>query len=61
MNNSQNINNDNDDEDEKLIIVFDLGGGTFDVTLLNIEDQEIFNVLSNYGLLFKRILLKIKY
>ena len=49
MNNYQKINNDNDEEDEKLIIVFDLGGGTFDVTLLNIEDQEIFNVLSTSG------------
>ncbi len=34
-----------DDEDDKYIVVFDLGGGTFDVTLLMIEDEEIFNVI----------------
>ena len=37
-------NNYDDDEEEKNIIVFDLGGGTFDVTLLKIEDEEIFDV-----------------
>ena len=34
-NNNKIIENDDDDEEEKFIIVFDLGGGTFDVTLLN--------------------------
>ena len=29
-----------EEEEEKLVIVFDLGGGTFDVTLLKIEDQK---------------------
>ena len=38
-----------EDDDEKLIIVFDLGGGTFDVTLLNIEDQEIFDIKATAG------------
>ena len=42
-------NNDDDEDDEKLIIVFDLGGGTFDVTLLNIEEQEIFDIKSTAG------------
>ena len=37
------------EDDEKYIIVFDLGGGTFDVTLLKIEDDEIFNVITTYG------------
>ena len=41
--------NEEEDEDERLIIVFDLGGGTFDVTLLNILDQEIFNVIATSG------------
>ena len=41
--------NEEEEEDEKLIIVFDLGGGTFDVTLLNIIDQEIFNVIATAG------------
>ena len=56
-----NINKNNDhynkgyfgDNEEKLVIVFDLGGGTFDVTLLNIicEDGEAFdfNVISTSG------------
>jgi len=45
-----NINNKEEDEDEKqLIIVFDLGGGTFDVTLLQIEDLELFDVLATAG------------
>ena len=38
-----------DEEDEKTIIVFDLGGGTFDVTLLKIEEQEIFKVINKSG------------
>ena len=41
--------NEGEDEDERLIIVFDLGGGTFDVTLLNIYEQEIFNIISSAG------------
>ena len=52
--NSVNIDNESKEttkkeEDEKLIIVFDLGGGTFDVTLLNIEEQEIFNIIATSG------------
>ena len=43
---SLNINNE---EDEKLIIVFDLGGGTFDVSLLKIDEEEIFSVLATSG------------
>ena len=43
------IEENEEEEDEKLIIVFDLGGGTFDVTLLNIIDQEIFNVIATAG------------
>ena len=49
---NQNINEkkiNNDEDDDQLIIVFDLGGGTFDVTLLQIEDQELFNVLATAG------------
>ena len=38
-----------DEEDEKYIVVFDLGGGTFDVTLLMIEDEEIFDVKGTEG------------
>ena len=38
-----------DEDDEKLIIVFDLGDGTFDITLLKIEDQEIFDVIATSG------------
>ena len=41
-------NNEEENED-KYIIVFDLGGGTFDVTLLKIEDNEIFNVIATGG------------
>ena len=37
------------DDEEKLIIVFDLGGGTFDVTLLEIEDQEVFDIIATSG------------
>ena len=40
---------EDDEEDEKYIVVFDLGGGTFDVTLLMIEDEEIFNVITTGG------------
>ena len=49
--NRENLKNEknNGDEDEKLIIVFDLGGGTFDVTLLKIEEQEIFDVIATSG------------
>ena len=51
--NIDNGNNDNriekeDNIEEKLIIVFDLGGGTFDVTLLGIEEQD-FKVISTSG------------
>ena len=50
QNKEENEDNDEDDEDdEKYIVVFDLGGGTFDVTLLKIEDQEIFNVIATNG------------
>ena len=38
-----------DEDDEKYIIVFDLGGGTFDVTLLKIDEGEIFNVIDTGG------------
>ena len=51
INNDNIINNwieNNDNNEEKLIIVFDLGGGTLDVTLLGIEDQD-FQVLSTSG------------
>ena len=37
------------ENDEQKIIVFDLGGGTFDVSLLKIEEEEIFNVLATSG------------
>jgi len=37
-----------DKKDEKNILVFDLGGGTFDVSILTIEDG-IFEVLSTHG------------
>ena len=45
---NKNDNKNNEDED-KYIVVFDLGGGTFDVTLLKIEDDEIFNVIDTGG------------
>ena len=32
-----------------MIVVFDLGGGTFDVSLLKIDDKEIFNVIATSG------------
>ena len=35
-------------EDDKHIIVFDLGGGTFDVSLLTIDDN-VFNVTATNG------------
>ena len=39
-----------DDDDNKSIIVFDLGGGTFDVTLLKIRDgDEIFDIRATSG------------
>jgi len=49
--NKRNIEDEKDkeDDDEKLIIVFDLGGGTFDVTLLTIEEEEIFDILATSG------------
>ena len=47
--NIQNKEEDEEEDDEKYIVVFDLGGGTFDVTLLKIEDQEIFNVITTDG------------
>ena len=37
-----------DEEGEKVVMIFDLGGGTFDVTLLTI-DQGIFEVKSTSG------------
>ena len=37
-------------ENEKLVLVFDLGGGTFDVTLLQIIDKGNFNILSTNGI-----------
>ena len=37
-----------DKKEEKNILVFDLGGGTFDVSLLTIEGG-IFEVLSTSG------------
>lgn len=36
------------DNDEKTIVVYDLGGGTFDVSVLKIE-QGVFEVLSTHG------------
>mmetsp|Transcript_4239 Transcript_4239/g.6250 ORF Transcript_4239/g.6250 Transcript_4239/m.6250 type:complete len:743 (-) Transcript_4239:206-2434(-) len=40
---------DNKDEmDDQNVLVFDLGGGTFDVTLLNIDDGA-FEVLASHG------------
>ena len=37
-----------DTKKEQTILVFDLGGGTFDVSLLKIEDG-VFTVLSTAG------------
>ena len=46
----ENINENNDNNNNtKLVLIFDLGGGTFDVTLLEIVDQEIFNVKATSG------------
>ena len=39
---------DNKSEQEKNVIIFDLGGGTFDVTLLSIDDG-IFEVKGTHG------------
>jgi heat shock protein 5 len=39
---------DKTDESERQIIVYDLGGGTFDVSLLSI-DKGVFEVLSTAG------------
>ena len=39
---------DNGSKDEQKVLIFDLGGGTFDVSLLNIDDG-IFEVLSTAG------------
>jgi hypothetical protein len=39
---------DNQDEAEKLILVFDLGGGTFDVSVLSISDG-VFEVRATAG------------
>ena len=50
--NKKCIEDEKDEEEndnEKLIIVFDLGGGTFDVTLLTIEGNETFEVLATSG------------
>ena len=47
--NNNNINIINENNNQKLILVFDLGGGTFDVTLLKIIDGEDFNILSTSG------------
>ena len=41
------LDQENDIEDQN-ILVFDLGGGTFDVTLLNL-DEGVFDVLSSEG------------
>ena len=40
---------DKDDLEEKNILVFDLGGGTFDVSLVNIKSNEIFEVKNTSG------------
>ena len=43
--------NENNDNENKNILVFDLGGGTFDVTILSMEydDEKIFEVKSTDG------------
>ena len=40
---------DNDEFDQKNILVFDLGGGTFDVSLVNIQNNEKFEVKCTSG------------
>ena len=52
LNQNKFIEDEKDEEEnneDKLIIVFDLGGGTFDVTLLTIEEDETFEVLATSG------------
>ena len=39
---------ENKSEEERKVLVFDLGGGTFDVSILNIKDEE-FTVLASCG------------
>lgn len=46
-NNGEDGNSNNDDE-EKKVLVFDLGGGTFDVSVLTIEDG-VFDVRATAG------------
>jgi len=44
--------NENNEKKNKKILVFDLGGGTFDVTILSLEyedDEKVFSVLSTDG------------
>ena len=43
--------NETNDNQNKKILVFDLGGGTFDVTILSLEydDEKVFEVLSTDG------------
>ena len=48
-NNINIINTINENKNKNLILVFDLGGGTFDVTLLEINEGEDFIVLSTSG------------
>ena len=43
------LNKNEGDEGEKNILVFDLGGGTFDVSLVNVKDNEKFEVKSTSG------------
>ena len=49
QNKNENDADKNNEDEDKYIVVFDLGGGTFDVTLLKIEDDEIFNVIDTGG------------
>src|SRR5258708_39439707 len=39
---------DKSQDSEKIVLVYDLGGGTFDVSLLSIEDN-VFEVLATAG------------